>query len=129
MIITKQTCIEAVHLFIDLFMPQHFILMNYGVNSDANETPTELKHQTEILKSPYRLFYKTTLFGNRGVLKNIHKDEIDHLLNRLVRRGIPRKGKFLKSAKQNSTYESYLKYMPRNASEEKNLIYELKNII
>lgn len=125
MIITKQTCEEAVHLFIDLLMPQHFILMNYHANTDTDETATELKYQTEILKLPYRFFYKTTLYGNQGILKNTHKDQIEHLLNRLVRRGILKKGIFLKSLKQNCTYASYLKYLPLNALEENNLIYEL----
>ncbi|CAF4798635.1 unnamed protein product [Rotaria socialis] len=126
MIITKQTCEEAVHLYIDLLMPQHFLLMNYNANADSNETPTELKYQTEILKLQYRFFYKTTLFGNQGVLKNIHKDQVEYLLNRLVRRGILKKGTFLKSLKQNCTYESYLKYLPLNAFEENHLIRELK---
>ncbi|CAF4549414.1 unnamed protein product, partial [Rotaria magnacalcarata] len=40
MIITKQTCEEAVHIFIDVLMPQHFILMNNRVNADSTETPT-----------------------------------------------------------------------------------------
>ncbi|CAF3875571.1 unnamed protein product [Rotaria magnacalcarata] len=126
MIITKQTCEEAVHIFIDVLIPQHFILMNNRVNADSTETPTELRNQTDILKLPYRFFYKTTLFGNRGVLKNIHKDEIDHFLNRLVRRGILKKGKFLKSSKQSGTYESYLKYLPSDPLEEKELSFELQ---
>ena len=126
MVITKQSCEEALQLFINLLMPQHFILMNYRTSADTNETPTELKHQTEILKLPYQLFYKTTLFGNQGILKNIHKDEVEHLLNRMVRRGILKKGKFLKSLKQNSIHESYLKYLPFDASQETNLIHELK---
>ena len=94
MIITKQSCEEALQLFINLLMSQHFILMNYRINADINETPTELKHQTEALKLPYHFFYNTTLFGNQGVLKNIHKDEVEHLLDRMVRRGILKKGKF-----------------------------------
>ncbi|CAF4695850.1 unnamed protein product, partial [Rotaria magnacalcarata] len=60
MIITKQTCEEAVHIFIDVLIPQHFILMNNRVNADSTETPTELRNQTDILKLPYRFFYKTT---------------------------------------------------------------------
>ncbi|CAF3305482.1 unnamed protein product [Rotaria socialis] len=106
MIITKQTCEEAVHIFIDVLMSQHFILMNNRVNANSNETPTELKHQTEILKLPY--------------------DEIDPFLNRLVRRGILKKGKFVKSSKQSGTYESYLKYLPSDPLEEKELSFELQ---
>ena len=48
------------------------------------------------------------------------------MLNRLVRRGILKKGKFLKSLRQNCTYDSYLKYLPSDTSEQENLIIELK---
>lgn len=126
MVITKQTCEEALSLFINLLMPQHFVLMNHRIDADTNETPTELKNQTEILKLPYVCFYKTTLFGNQGILKNVHKDEVEHLLNRMVRRGILKKGKYLKSLKQNNIHESYLKYLPSDVLQEANLIHELK---
>ncbi|CAF3341305.1 unnamed protein product, partial [Rotaria sp. Silwood2] len=109
MIIKKESCEEAVHLFINVLMPQHFILMNYRVNIDNNETSTELQHQTAILKLPYRFFLKP-----------------HYLLNRLVRRGLLKKGKFLKSSKQTGTYESYFKYLPSDSAEENELICELQ---
>jgi hypothetical protein len=37
-----------------------------------------------------------------------------------------KKGKFLKSLKQNCIYDSYLKYLPSDTSEQENLIIELK---
>ena len=73
MIITKQTCEEALRLFLNLLMPQHFTLMDCRVSIDAPETPSNLRYQTEILKLPYCVFYKSTLYGNRGVLKNIQQ--------------------------------------------------------
>ncbi|CAF4915172.1 unnamed protein product [Rotaria sp. Silwood1] len=57
MMMTKEICRETVHLSIGMLMPQHFILMNYRVNDNNNETPTELKHQTEILKLPYHFLF------------------------------------------------------------------------
>ncbi len=100
--------------------------MDYRVVINTIETLSELKYQTEILKLSYFIFYKTKLFGNQGVLKKVYKDEVEHLLNRLVRRGILKRGKFLKSSKQIGTFESYFKYLPFDAVEQEELIFESK---
>jgi hypothetical protein len=126
MVITKDTCEEALQLFIKVLMPQHFMLMNYRVSIETAETPSELHYETKILKLPYRIFYKTTLFGNQGVLKNVPNDELEHLLTRLVRRNILTKGNFLKSSNQDRIYDSYLKRLPADAVEQKKIIFELK---
>ncbi|CAF4275294.1 unnamed protein product, partial [Adineta steineri] len=109
--ITLETSIKAVGLFISILMPQHFTIMNYRLGVDDKETLPELQLQTIILKVNYNIFHKTTLFGNIGVLKNIDKDIVDHLLSRLVKRNILKKGTFLQSDNRNK-YESYMKYLP-----------------
>lgn len=124
LIISKETCIEAVSLFLAVLMPEHFIIMNHRLSNDDKETLPELQLQTKVLKVNYRIFHKTTLSGNLGVLKNIDKDIIDHLLSRLVKRGILKKGIFLQSDKRNQ-YESYLKYLPHDEFEENQLSFEL----
>jgi hypothetical protein len=43
------------------------------------------------------MFHKATLYGNMNILKNIDKDIVDNLLNRLVRRDILEKGFFITS--------------------------------
>jgi hypothetical protein len=124
LMITKDTCEEAVNILFKIFMPQHFTIMNYRFHNDVNETPTELDLQTKILKVKYHFFHKTTLSGNNGVLKNIDKDLIDHLLNRLVRRGVIKKGFYLQSEKS-IKYESYMKYLPYTLVEQQQLAIEL----
>ncbi|CAF1495310.1 unnamed protein product [Adineta steineri] len=110
---------------------EEIIQLNYNssINTrtdcvDDKETLPELQLQTRILKVNYNIFHKTTLFGNIGVLKNIDKDIVDHLLSRLVKRNILKKGTFLKSDNRNK-YESYMKYLPSNQLEEQQLINEL----
>ncbi|CAF0947108.1 unnamed protein product [Adineta steineri] len=122
--ITLYTSIEAVSLFISILMPQHFTIMNYRLGVDDKETLPELQRQTRILEVNYNIFHKTTLFGNIGVLKNIDKDIVDHLLSRLVKRNILKKGTFLQSDNRNK-YESYMKYLPSDQLEEQQLINEL----
>jgi hypothetical protein len=122
--ITKETCIEAVTLFLSVLMPQHFIIMNPRMSTDNKETLPELQLETKILKVNYHIFHKTILFGNIGALKNIDKDIVDHLLNRLVKRNILKKGIFLQFDNRNK-YESYMKYLPRDQFEEQQLIFEL----
>lgn len=124
MVITRETCEEAVSIFLTVLMPQHFTLMNSRINNDLKETHTQLILQTKILKLKYRIFYKSMLYGNDGILKNIDKDAINYLLDRLIRRGILKKGKFLKSA-NSPDYESYLKYLPLNELEQQDLEFEL----
>ncbi|CAF1505003.1 unnamed protein product, partial [Adineta steineri] len=125
MIISKETCEEALNLFINILMPQHLILMNHQISINSNETPSELKLQTEILNLKYVFFYKTTLCGNQGILKNIKKEKVDHLLNRLVHRGILKKGKYIKSTNLNVIHDSYLKFLPLDQFEEEDLKLEL----
>jgi hypothetical protein len=124
LMITKETCMETVNLFFDVLMPQHFIIMNHQPSDGNTETLAELQLQTKILKINYRIFHKTTLFGNIGPLKNIDKDVIEHLLNRLVYRGLLKKGLYLKSEKSNK-YICYLKYLPYDKMEEQLLVDEL----
>ncbi|UJR12693.1 hypothetical protein I4U23_016867 [Adineta vaga] len=124
MIITKQTCEESVSIFLSLLMPQHFTLMNSRINNDVKETQSELTLQTKIVKLTYRVFHKTTLHGNDGILKNIDKDLISYLLERMVRRGILKKGYYLKS-EHSVKYESYLKHLPSNELEQQELVFEL----
>ncbi|CAF2710752.1 unnamed protein product [Rotaria sp. Silwood2] len=38
LIISKQTCEEAVHIFLKIFMPQHFIIMNHHLYDGTDET-------------------------------------------------------------------------------------------
>ena len=59
-------------------------------------------------------------------MKNVNKDEVEYLLVRLVRRGILKKGKYLKLSRQTGTFISYLKYLPSDPLEEKELILELQ---
>jgi hypothetical protein len=124
LIISKETCMEAVSLFFAVLMPEHFIIMNHRSSDENKETLSELQLQTKILKVNYRIFHKTTLFGNIGALKNVDKDVVDHLLSRLVKRGILKKGVFLKSENAGK-YVSYLKYLPHDVLEEQHLIIEL----
>lgn len=125
LMITKETCEEAVKIFLKIFLPQHYTIMNYRHHNDTIETSSELDLQSRILNVKYQIFHKTTLSGNNGVLKNIDKDLIDHLLNRLIRRGILKKGQYLQS--ENSIkYESYMKYLPCTLVEQQQLSVELK---
>jgi hypothetical protein len=124
LIISKETCIEAVSLFFAILMPQHFIIMNHRTSDENKEALPELQLQTKILKVNYCIFHKTTLFGNVGPLKNIDKDIVDYLLSRLVQRGILKKGMFLTSEKANK-YVSFLKYLPHDILEEQQLTMEL----
>lgn len=125
LMITKETCEEAVNIFFKIFMPQHFIIMNNRHYNDTIETSSELDLQTRILNVKYNIFHKTTLSGNNGVLKNVDTDLIDHLLNRLVRRGILRKGQYLQSERSNK-YQSYMKYLPSTVAEQQQLSVELE---
>jgi hypothetical protein len=122
--ITKETCVEAVSLFLSVLMPEHFTIMNHRISTDDKETVPELQLQTKILKVNYHIFHKTTLFGNIGALKNVDKDIVDHLLIRLVKRNILKQGTFLQSDNRNK-YESYMKYLPRDQLDEQQLIMEL----
>lgn len=123
--ITKETCQESVHIFFHVLMPQHFSLMNYRTRLQGSETKSEIFYQTKILKFNYRIFYKTTLYGNSGVLKNLDKDFVEHLLSRLIRRGLLKHGTFVHTEKSSVVYESYLKPLPLNEMEKKRFIIEL----
>ena len=125
LIITKDTCDETVNIFLKIFMPQHFIIMNHRMHNDTMETSYELDLQTIILNVKYRIFHKTSLLGKSCVLKNVDKDLLDHLLNQLVRRGILRKGNFLISA-HSKKYESYIKYLSDEPLEQRQFASELK---
>ncbi|CAF1409337.1 unnamed protein product [Rotaria sordida] len=125
LMITKETCEEAVKIFFKIFIPQHFTIMNYRYHNDTIETSSELGLQTRILKVKYQIFHKTVLSGNNGILKNIDKDLLDHLLDRLVRRGILKKGNYLQS-ERSIKYESYIKYLPCALTEQQHLSVQLK---
>ncbi|CAF4654759.1 unnamed protein product [Rotaria socialis] len=125
LMITKETCEEAVKIFFKIFIPQHFTIMNYRYHNDTIETSSELGLQTRILKVKYQIFHKTVLSGNNGILKNIDKDLLDHLLDCLVRRGILKKGNYLQS-ERSIKYESYIKYLPCALTERQQLSVQLK---
>ncbi|CAF3329437.1 unnamed protein product [Rotaria sp. Silwood2] len=125
LMITKETCEEAVKIFFKIFIPQHFTIMNYRYHNDTIETSSELGLQTRILKVKYQIFHKTVLSGNNGILKNIDKDLLDHLLDHLVRRGILKKGNYLQS-ERSIKYESYIKYLPCALTEQQQLSVQLK---
>ncbi|CAF3089710.1 unnamed protein product [Rotaria socialis] len=125
LMITKETCEEAVKIFFKIFIPQHFTIMNYRYHNDTIETSSELGLQTRILKVKYRIFHKTALSGNNGMLKNIDKDLLNHLLDRLVQRGILKKGNYLQS-ERSIKYESYIKYLPCALTEQQQLSVQLK---
>jgi hypothetical protein len=125
LMITKETCEEAVKVFFKIFITQHFTIMNHRYHNDTIETSSELDLQTRILKVKYQIFHKTVLYGNNGILKNIDKDFLDHLLDRLVRRGILKKGNYLQS-ERSIKYESYIKYLPCASTEQQQLSVQLK---
>ncbi|CAF4531300.1 unnamed protein product, partial [Rotaria magnacalcarata] len=125
LMITKETCEEAVKIFFKIFIPQHFTIMNYRYHNDTIETSSELGLQTRILKVKYRIFHKTALSGNNGMLKNIDKDLLNHLLDPLVQRGILKKGNYLQS-ERSIKYESYIKYLPCALTEQQQLSVQLK---
>lgn len=123
--ISRESCEEAVNIFLKILMPQHFMIMNCRYYNNTIETSSELELQTRILRIKYKVFHKTALFGNHGILKNVDKDLIDHLLDRLIRRGILKKGCYLES-ERSLKYESYLKYFPCILMEQQQLAAELK---